>query len=96
MLHSKKLSKFPEISHGFFNKSGGVSEGIYKSLNCGVGSNDKKDNVKKNLKIVKKRISKNSKKISLDFLPIFLFTILRFFFTLIFLSFEPIPQFKLL
>ena len=65
MFNSKKLAKFPEISHGFFNKSGGVSEGIYKSLNCGVGSNDKKDNVKKNLKIVKKRISKNSKEIFL-------------------------------
>ena len=52
MLNSKKLSKFSEISHGFFNKNGGVSKGIYKSLNCGVGSKDKKNNVKKNLKIV--------------------------------------------
>ncbi|MDA9598519.1 peptidoglycan editing factor PgeF [Candidatus Pelagibacter sp.] len=65
MFKSKKLAKFSEISHGFFNKNGGVSNGIYKSLNCGVGSNDKKNDVKKNLKIVKKRINKNSKNIFL-------------------------------
>ena len=60
MFRSKKLSKFSEISHGFFNKNGGVSEGIYKSLNCGIGSKDKKINIKKNLKIVKRKISKKS------------------------------------
>ena len=65
MFYSKKLSKFTEISHGFFNKNGGVSKGIYKSLNCGVGSKDKKTNIKKNLIIVKKKISKKSKEIFL-------------------------------
>ena len=65
MLNSKRLSKFSEISHGFFNKNGGVSKGIYKSLNCGVGSKDKKNNVKKNLKIVIKKICKKSKEIFL-------------------------------
>ena len=65
MLNSKKLSKFSEISHGFFNKNGGVSKGIYKSLNCGVGSKDKKNYVKKNLKIVIKKICKKSKEIFL-------------------------------
>ena len=65
MLNSKKLSKFSEISHGFFNKNGGASKGIYKSLNCGVGSKDKKNDVKKNLKIVIKTICKKSKEIFL-------------------------------
>ena len=65
MFTSKKLSKFSEISHGFFNKNGGVSKGIYKSLNCGFGSKDKKTNIKKNLKIVKKRINRKSKEIFL-------------------------------
>ena len=65
MFYSKKLSKFSEISHGFFNKNGGVSKGIYKSLNCGLGSNDKINNVKKNLKIVKNKINRKSKKIYL-------------------------------
>ena len=56
---------FSEISHAFFNKNGGVSKGIYKSLNCGVGSKDKKTNIKKNLNIVKKKICKKSKEIFL-------------------------------
>jgi len=65
LLYSKKLQRFPEISHGFFNKNGGVSKGIYKSLNCGIGSNDKKINVKKNLKIIKNKIGNKNKEIFL-------------------------------
>ena len=65
MITSKKLLKQKKISHGFFNKNGGVSKGIYKSLNCGPGSKDKKSKVKKNLKIVKEKISKKSKNIIL-------------------------------
>ncbi len=65
MFKSIKLSKFQKINHGFFNKKGGVSSGIYKSLNCGTGSNDKKMNIKKNLKIVKNKICKKSKEIFL-------------------------------
>ena len=57
------MSKFLNINHGFFNKNGGVSKGVYKSLNCGIGSNDKKANIKKNLKIVKRKIGKKSKAI---------------------------------
>ena len=52
MIKSKKFKKFTNISHGFFNSNGGVSSSIYKSLNCGIGSKDKKKNVLKNLKIV--------------------------------------------
>ena len=65
MLTSKKLLKFKEINHGFFNRNGGKSVGIYKSLNCGPGSNDNRNKVKQNLKIVKNKISKKSKKIFL-------------------------------
>ena len=65
MIKSKRLLKQKKISHGFFNKNGGKSKGIYKSLNCGLGSNDKRNNVKKNLKIVKKKISKKSRDIFL-------------------------------
>ena len=65
MIVSKKLSKFKEISHGFFNKKGGCSKGIYKSLNCGPGSNDNKKKVIENLKIVKNKINRNSKNIFL-------------------------------
>ncbi len=65
MIKSKKLKKLKGISHGFFNKEGGKSRGIYQSLNCGPGSNDKKKYIKQNLKIVKNKISKKSKKIFL-------------------------------
>lgn len=40
------------ISHGFFTKLGGVSEGVYSSLNCGFGSNDEASNVSQNRSIV--------------------------------------------
>jgi len=34
------LLDLPRIRHGFFTRQGGVSEGIYASLNVGVGSKD--------------------------------------------------------
>jgi polyphenol oxidase len=36
------------IRHGFFLRNGGVSEGIYASLNCGRGSNDERERVEEN------------------------------------------------
>ena len=51
MFYSKIL-KINNIQHCFFSKKNGVSSGIYESLNCGIGSRDLKENVKKNLKIV--------------------------------------------
>ena len=65
MIISKKLIKQKKISHGFFNRNGGKSKGIYKSLNCGLWSNDKKYKIRENLKIVKNKISKKSKNIFL-------------------------------
>ena len=61
MIKSKKLQKFKNIKHGFFNNIGGVSSGVYKSLNCGIGSHDNKKNVIKNLKIVSKKIGVKKK-----------------------------------
>ena len=65
MIKSKKISEFKNIKHGFFNKKGGKSKGIYKSLNCGIGSSDTKKNVKNNLKIVCKKINCSSRKLVL-------------------------------
>ena len=56
MIKSKLISKYKNISHGFFNKLGGYSNGIYKSLNCGTGSKDNKNNINKNLKKVCNKI----------------------------------------
>ena len=55
MIKSKKLRKFKNVKHGFFNSVGGVSSGLYESLNCGIGSKDKKVNILNNLKIVSKK-----------------------------------------
>ena len=55
MIKSKKLSKLQNLNHAFFNRVGGKSTGIFKSLNCGPGSNDNKQNILKNLNIVKKK-----------------------------------------
>ena len=65
MIISKKLKKFTDIKHGFFNRNGGTSSGIYRSLNCGIGSSDNKKNVFKNLKIVCKKIGCSEKKLVL-------------------------------
>ena len=65
MITSKKLNKLNGISHGFFNRCGGKSKGIYKSLNCGLGSNDKRINIYENLKTVKSKINNDCKNIIL-------------------------------
>src|SRR6516162_4718532 len=36
------------VAHGFFLRTGGVSEGIYASLNCGRGSGDARQRVEEN------------------------------------------------
>lgn len=40
------------IDHAFFTREGGVSHGVYESLNLGQGSNDEKNNILKNRRIV--------------------------------------------
>ena len=56
MFFSAKLKKFKKIKHCFFSRKGGYSKGIYRSLNCGMGSNDKRENILKNLELVSKKI----------------------------------------
>jgi polyphenol oxidase len=56
MFYSKKLKKFKEIKHCYFSRKGGFSKGLYKSLNCGKGSKDKKINVVKNLKYISNKM----------------------------------------
>ena len=56
MFYSVKLNKIKNLRHCFFTRKNGFSDGLYKSLNCGLGSNDKKINVIKNLEFVSKQI----------------------------------------
>ena len=47
MIHAASLAS-PDIRHAFFTREGGVSEGIYASLNGGIGSRDQPEKVREN------------------------------------------------
>ncbi|MGH6953130.1 MAG: polyphenol oxidase family protein, partial [Alphaproteobacteria bacterium] len=36
------------MRHAFFTRAGGVSDGVYASLNCGFGSDDRRERVQEN------------------------------------------------
>ena len=42
----------PGFAHGFFGRQGGVSAGLYESLNCGPGSRDAAEAVAENRRLV--------------------------------------------
>jgi YfiH family protein len=48
MLKSTTLASLDGVRHGFFTRQGGVSGGIYASLNCGPSSRDAAADVKEN------------------------------------------------
>ncbi len=49
IIEDKKLNgEADKIQHGFFGRQGGVSEGLYDSLNCGLGSDDSDEAVREN------------------------------------------------
>jgi YfiH family protein len=48
MLTSSLLAAVPNLRHAFFTREGGVSDGIYASLNGGLGSRDQMDHVREN------------------------------------------------
>ena len=47
ILHAGNLS-LPPVAHGFFGRQGGVSDGVFASLNCGPGSGDDRAKVIEN------------------------------------------------
>jgi YfiH family protein len=48
MIASPLLAALPGVRHGFFTRHGGVSQGVYESLNVGVGSKDEPEAVAEN------------------------------------------------
>ena len=56
MFYSKSFKKIKNLKHCFFSRRGGFSSGLYKSLNCGKGSRDKRKNILKNLEYVSKKM----------------------------------------
>ncbi len=65
MFYSKNLKKQKKIKHCFFSRKNGFSKGIYNSLNCGMGSKDKKRNILKNLNFVTKKMNIKKNKLIL-------------------------------
>jgi YfiH family protein len=47
-LSSELLARLPGVRHAFFTRKGGVSKGVYESLNVGAGSNDDPEAVAEN------------------------------------------------
>ncbi|MCB1510894.1 MAG: peptidoglycan editing factor PgeF [Hyphomicrobiaceae bacterium] len=48
VFEAENLTALPGVRHGFFTRQGGVSGGVYASLNCGYGSDDDRDAVTEN------------------------------------------------
>ena len=48
VLVSPLLAGLPGVRHAFFTRQGGVSRGLFESLNVGVGSGDDQDHVAEN------------------------------------------------
>ena len=48
IVRAECLNGLPGINHGFFTRQGGVSNGLYGALNCGLGSRDDPERVRQN------------------------------------------------
>ena len=56
----------PGFAHGFFGRQGGVSTGLYESLNCGPGSQDAAEAVAENRRLVCAALAPQSALVSLS------------------------------
>jgi purine-nucleoside/S-methyl-5'-thioadenosine phosphorylase / adenosine deaminase len=56
MITLKALDGEPTVRHAFFTREGGVSDGLFASLNCGFGSGDKVENVSRNRALAAARL----------------------------------------
>ena len=55
-LESPLLAAIPGLRHGFFSREGGVSSGIYATLNGGIGSHDDPQHVTENRRRMAERM----------------------------------------
>jgi len=55
MIQAPALAGLDGVQHRFFTRRGGVSAGLFSSLNCGYGSADAPDNVRENRRRVAAR-----------------------------------------
>jgi YfiH family protein len=52
MIKAGLLNEIAGVTHGFFTRAGGTSDGLFSSLNCGFGSGDDLDTVARNRALV--------------------------------------------
>ncbi|KAA2242240.1 peptidoglycan editing factor PgeF [Salinarimonas soli] len=57
LIEAPALSRIPGLRHAFFTRQGGVSGGIYASLNGGLGSDDDPANVVENRRRMAERLA---------------------------------------
>jgi YfiH family protein len=60
ILRAELLSAIPGVRHGFFTRRGGVSGGIYDSLNVGLGSGDDPGAVRENRRLAARALGASS------------------------------------
>ncbi len=57
MIRAPDLAALNGIQHGFLTRKGGVSAGLFNSLNCGHGSGDSEANVRANRKTAARQVN---------------------------------------
>lgn len=56
MLTIGRLNDLPGVRHAFFSREGGVSQGLYASMNTGLGSKDEPEKVLRNRALAMERL----------------------------------------
>jgi polyphenol oxidase len=56
MIHLASLDAMSGVRHAFFTRRGGVSKGLFESLNCGFGAGDVEEHVARNRAIAIERL----------------------------------------
>lgn len=64
MIKAVNFARQHGIQHAFFSRQGGVSEGVYESLNCGYGSGDDPKNVLANCEVAMAKIGSCGKNLA--------------------------------
>jgi YfiH family protein len=60
-LQARNLSSVHGVAHGFFGRAGGISQGVYASLNCALGTRDLPEAVAENRRRALEVLAGNTK-----------------------------------
>lgn len=56
MMTASSLDALAAVTHGFFTRKGGHSDGVYHSLNTGLGADDDREKILRNRDLVRTRL----------------------------------------